>query len=119
MELFKKMGPRVVICEYHGKLMGLVTVKDCLKYQFQVEAAEHPRQEGAGLGEGFEESGAKVWNGMNKVGNWVKARLGMGTLQLGTASVSRAEGEEADSSVERLAARNQRPIGLGVELNDR
>lgn len=119
MELFKKMGPRVVICEYRGKLMGLVTVKDCLKYQFKVEAAEHPRQEGAGLGEGFEESGAKIWEAMNKVGNWVRAKTGLGRLRLGTNGIPRSEGEEADDPVEPLVTGDQRPIGLGVELNDR
>ncbi len=41
MELFKKMGPRVILIEYRGRLTGLVTVKDCLKYQFKVEASEH------------------------------------------------------------------------------
>jgi chloride channel 3/4/5 len=119
MELFKKMGPRVVICEYHGKLMGLVTVKDCLKYQFHVEAAEHPRQANAGLGEGFEESGAKIWDSMNKVGAWVRGKLGLGRLQLGTGSVPRVQSEEADSPIEPSVGRDQRPIGLGVELEDR
>ncbi|KAJ6147531.1 Cystathionine beta-synthase core [Penicillium chrysogenum] len=41
MEIFKKMGPRVILVEHRGKLTGLVTVKDCLKYQFKVEAEEH------------------------------------------------------------------------------
>jgi Predicted transcriptional regulator, contains C-terminal CBS domains len=41
MELFKKMGPRVILVEHRGRLNGLVTVKDCLKYQFKVEAEEH------------------------------------------------------------------------------
>jgi len=41
MEIFKKMGPRVILVEHRGHLMGLVTVKDCLKYQFKVEAEEH------------------------------------------------------------------------------
>lgn len=41
MEIFKKMGPRVILVEHRGRLMGLVTVKDCLKYQFKVEAEEH------------------------------------------------------------------------------
>ena len=40
MELFKKMGPRVILVEYRGRLAGLVTVKDCLKFQFKVEAQE-------------------------------------------------------------------------------
>lgn len=38
MEVFKKMGPRVILIEYRGRLTGLVTVKDCLKYQVKVEA---------------------------------------------------------------------------------
>lgn len=41
MELFKKMGPRVILVDHHGRLEGLVTVKDCLKFQFKVEAQEH------------------------------------------------------------------------------
>lgn len=40
MEIFKKMGPRVILVEHRGRIMGLVTVKDCLKYQFKVEAEE-------------------------------------------------------------------------------
>lgn len=119
MEMFKKMGPRVVICEYRGKLVGLVTVKDCLKYEFQVEATEHPRQEGAGLGEGFEESCVKIWDAMNKVGDWIRAKTGMGRLRLGNNSMSGSQGDEADDPVETLVARDQRPTGLGLELNDR
>jgi chloride channel 3/4/5 len=41
MEVFKKMGPRVILVDHHGRLEGLVTIKDCLKYQFKVEAQEH------------------------------------------------------------------------------
>ncbi|SZF03420.1 unnamed protein product [Blumeria hordei] len=43
MELFRKIGPRVILIEYYGKLVGLVTVKDCLKYQFKAEASDIPR----------------------------------------------------------------------------
>ncbi|EJD02821.1 uncharacterized protein FOMMEDRAFT_107818 [Fomitiporia mediterranea MF3/22] len=32
MQLFKRMGPRVVLVEQHGKLVGLVTVKDVLRF---------------------------------------------------------------------------------------
>lgn len=44
MEMFKKLGPRVVLVELKGKVCGLVTVKDVLKYQFKVESEEHPRR---------------------------------------------------------------------------
>ncbi|KAH6635131.1 chloride channel [Chaetomium sp. MPI-SDFR-AT-0129] len=39
MELFRKIGPRVILIEHRGRLAGLVTVKDCLKYQFKAEAS--------------------------------------------------------------------------------
>ncbi|KAF2488126.1 chloride channel protein [Neohortaea acidophila] len=47
MELFKKLGPRVILVEHRGRLTGLVTIKDCLKYQFQVEAHDNPRDDSA------------------------------------------------------------------------
>ena len=47
MELFKKLGPRVILIEYRGRVAGLVTVKDVLKYQFQEEAHENPKDDGA------------------------------------------------------------------------
>ncbi|TFK83399.1 Cl-channel protein [Polyporus arcularius HHB13444] len=37
MQLFKRMGPRVILVESHGALVGLVTVKDVLQYTM----AEH------------------------------------------------------------------------------
>jgi len=32
MQLFKRMGPRVILVEDHGSLVGLVTVKDVLRF---------------------------------------------------------------------------------------
>ncbi|CAG8544340.1 4591_t:CDS:10 [Diversispora eburnea] len=40
MDLFKKMGPRVILIEHTGKLVGLITVKDVLKYIARREAEE-------------------------------------------------------------------------------
>ena len=74
MELFKKMGPRVILVDHHGKLEGLVTVKDCLKYQFKVEAQEHQhaqRQRDEQIGNGE----ARLWEGMQRVADWVADRL--------------------------------------------
>lgn len=90
MEIFKKMGPRVILVEHRGRLMGLVTVKDCLKYQFKVEAEEqavavsevplgrplHHRTE-----ERLEE---RVWGFMQRIGSklpWL-FKLGRGRVQL-------------------------------------
>jgi len=38
MDLFKKMGPRVILIEFAGRLVGLVTVKDVLKYIARTES---------------------------------------------------------------------------------
>ncbi|GAB0138774.1 hypothetical protein EsDP_00006997 [Epichloe bromicola] len=70
MELFRKIGPRVILIEYHGKLTGLVTVKDCLKYQFQVEAAENPKDD-----HGIHEGQQQLWDMLRKAGNWVSGRI--------------------------------------------
>ncbi|KAG9289779.1 hypothetical protein G9A89_015359 [Geosiphon pyriformis] len=40
VDLFRKMGPRVILIEYIGKLVGLITVKDVLKYIAKREEAE-------------------------------------------------------------------------------
>ncbi|KAG0250091.1 glycerol ethanol, ferric requiring protein, partial [Actinomortierella ambigua] len=40
MEIFKQMGPRVILIEHFGKLVGLITVKDLLKYIARTEALE-------------------------------------------------------------------------------
>ncbi|CAG8438917.1 9680_t:CDS:10 [Scutellospora calospora] len=40
MDLFKKMGPRVILIEHVGRLVGLVTVKDVLKYIARRDAEE-------------------------------------------------------------------------------
>ncbi|KAF4975396.1 hypothetical protein FZEAL_7805 [Fusarium zealandicum] len=70
MELFRKIGPRVILIEYHGKLTGLVTVKDCLRYQFKVEAAENPKDDHR-INEGQEQ----LWNLFRRAGNWVSGKV--------------------------------------------
>ncbi|KAM0328090.1 hypothetical protein ACHAQA_005493 [Verticillium albo-atrum] len=70
MELFRKIGPRVILIEHHGKLAGLVTVKDCLKYQFKVEAAENPRVDHH-LVEGQE----RLWAVIRRAAGWVTGKV--------------------------------------------
>jgi chloride channel 3/4/5 len=79
MEIFRKIGPRVVLIEHRGRLAGLVTVKDCLKYQIKVEAAEHmhahPRE--GDLRRRMEEEGQeRVWEMILRVAGWVSDALG-------------------------------------------
>ncbi|KAF8978010.1 glycerol ethanol, ferric requiring protein [Entomortierella lignicola] len=45
MEFFKKMGPRVILIEHQGKLVGLITIKDLLKYITRTEALDEGEEE--------------------------------------------------------------------------
>ena len=70
MELFKKLGPRVILIEYRGRLTGLITVKDCLKYQFQAEAHENPKDDSA-----LREAQDRIWEVMAKTASWLNGRF--------------------------------------------
>ncbi|KAK2464165.1 hypothetical protein APHAL10511_003622 [Amanita phalloides] len=59
MQLFKRMGPRVILVEHHGKLVGLVTVKDVLRFIATNKPHHGPSwDERGGLGSLLEE----VWS---------------------------------------------------------
>ncbi|KAK4176008.1 putative chloride channel protein [Triangularia setosa] len=74
MELFRKIGPRVILIEHRGRLMGLVTVKDCLKYQFKAEAAENGERDREMMG--IEQEGQeRVWEVMKGVAGWVSDKV--------------------------------------------
>jgi len=106
MELFRKIGPRVILVEHHGKLSGLVTVKDCLKYQFTVEHQEAAEQTREGRSSGGEE---KVWKVINSIAGWVGAkvdRVSGGRIRLGG---------DLDVSRERLDRRRDDGILDGTE----
>ncbi|RAK96652.1 chloride channel protein [Aspergillus ibericus CBS 121593] len=85
MEIFKKMGPRVILVEHRGRLTGLVTVKDCLKYQFKVEAEEQalaatsPPQLSLGgqNGRSSDTLEERLWHLMQRIGSmlpWQRTR---------------------------------------------
>lgn len=110
MELFRKIGPRVVLIEHRGRLVGLVTVKDCLKYQFKVEASDG--HGGAGIGaagrNGTNGSGnlaslqqqERLWQWIRAVAAWVAGRIegaSGGRIRLGSPSLSdgRLSGERS------------------------
>ncbi|KAG1413676.1 hypothetical protein G6F58_007349 [Rhizopus delemar] len=47
MDMFKQLGPRVVLLEERGRLKGLVTVKDVLKYIAHTESMESSTPNGS------------------------------------------------------------------------
>ncbi|KAI1007865.1 putative chloride channel protein [Podosphaera aphanis] len=84
IELFRKIGPRVILIEYHGKLAGLVTVKDCLKYQFKAEANESPRDLSR-----VNEAEERLWGFLSSVANLLvdaMSRISHGKIRISLSS---------------------------------
>ncbi|EMD69629.1 hypothetical protein COCSADRAFT_106384 [Bipolaris sorokiniana ND90Pr] len=91
MEIFKKVGPRVILVEYRGQLTGLITIKDCLKYQFKVEAG-HGSTGGTNGDEGMERLAAFG----KRIINWGRRKVGMkevGELRLASPMPEQGTGE--------------------------
>jgi chloride channel 3/4/5 len=129
MELFRKIGPRVVLIEHRGRLAGLVTVKDCLKYQFKAEAAEHhtthPRE--GDLRRLEEEGQEKVWGLIKAAAGWVSdtvGRVSRGRIRLRDSWEGEREGggEQVDVGRATRILEGTEEVGVedgGLELEDR
>jgi len=119
MEIFQKIGPRVILIEHHGKLTGLVTIKDCLKYQFKVEASENLRDDTHIL-EGQE----RLWGVIKKSALWVSDRVNhvsRGHIRIGSTSMDGWDAGMGGHSPRRGAIMDgTEEVGDdGVELQDR
>lgn len=67
MELFQKLGPRIILVEEYGQLCGLLTVKDLLKYKLKAEYAENPRDLSS-----IKKDEKQIWEILMKIGSWIK-----------------------------------------------
>ena len=92
MDIFKKMGPRVILVERLGILEGLITVKDCLKYQFMNESGlqsgikDDPREE-------------RLWNMIEKSVIWLGdflSKLTYGRVRFGYRNSNLGGWQQAD-----------------------
>ena len=121
MELFKKMGPRVVIVEYRGRVAGLVTVKDCLKFQFKVEA-----QDSAHDGLRHDERQEKLWSMIQTSAKWVAEKISSvsgGRIQLKEANrgpgLLASEAMDPRDQLSPIRASSAQAILDGTEDDDR
>jgi len=91
MQLFKKMGPRVILCEHQGRLEGLITIKDILKEVITQEQFEHPH--GNLLDAELEESLEEAHEWIVEKANFVASKLGLkrGSVRLSTNEMSMGE----------------------------
>ncbi|KAI0396411.1 voltage gated chloride channel [Xylariaceae sp. FL0594] len=113
MDMFRKIGPRVILIEHHGRLAGLVTVKDCLKYQFKVEAAENPREDHE-IAKGHE----KLWSVIETAAGWFSDKVATasgGRVRLGSRSEERSGLLQSTQIMEG----DEDVIDDGVELENR
>ena len=128
MEIFKKMGPRVILVEHRGRLTGLVTVKDCLKYQFKVEAEENAlatnSSEFNGLGSNSapEKLEDRLWRLIQNVIGFVSGARHARPVRLRERDQRRPsrqaeiiDGTEQDGFVE-LEERDEPPAGRSLRL---
>ena len=122
MDIFKKMGPRVILVEDLGKLVGLITVKDCLKYQFKAESGTHE------IGKiGVDPREEQLYKYIEYIATWfgdVLTRLSGGRIRLGDSNTEldrwRRGNSNETSIVSPLAQTDLREnLSQGVELEDR
>ena len=120
MELFRKIGPRVILIEYHGKMTGLVTVKDCLKYQFKVEASENPRDD-----RHLVESQEMLWGVLKQGATWISdqvSHVSRGKIRLGGSQDELRSSPRTAAGAFALMDGTEEDViddGDGVELEDR
>ncbi|KAG9240389.1 chloride channel [Calycina marina] len=116
MELFRKIGPRVILIEYHGRLTGLVTVKDCLKYQFTVEHIDNPKDSRT-----LAENQEKIWILLRRCAWWISDKV----AEISRGRIRISSPVEGDGVTLRLPSRSVMLDGtededdIGVELEDR
>lgn len=106
LELFKKMGPRVILVEHHGRLEGLITVKDCLKYQIRFEALEHGSHGSPPAGSS-EQRQEYIWNIFAGIGVWFADKLN--GLSRGRLKLSPRAANTGGRGWSRLPGEGDRP----------
>jgi len=74
MQMFKRMGPRVILVEDHGVLVGLVTVKDVLRFTALEKPDEPSWHERGGLHGMLEEAWVWATNVMHNLVLWLIRR---------------------------------------------
>ncbi|KAI0358600.1 Cl-channel protein [Trametes cingulata] len=76
MQLFKRMGPRVILVEDHGRLVGLVTVKDVLRFTM----TEHDDRHSPWNEQRFDGVVDEAWSwgsdALDRAWEWCRRRIG-------------------------------------------
>ncbi|KAI0633604.1 Cl-channel protein [Trametes polyzona] len=76
MQLFKRMGPRVILVEDHGALAGLVTVKDVLRFTMTAHDDRHSPWNEHRFDGVVDEAWSWGSDALDRARAWVRTRLG-------------------------------------------
>ncbi|KAH8926900.1 hypothetical protein BT69DRAFT_1214570 [Atractiella rhizophila] len=121
MQLFRQMGPRVILVEQYGKLVGLITIKDILKHIDHLESteADHVSTPNDDLEATLDELVEWLKEVRDGLVRWATA----GRADRQPVRLRKDDEEEGDLLFDRryseLSERNQRPstsAGSSVEL---
>lgn len=125
MEIFKKLGPRVILVEHRGRLCGLVTIKDCLAYQAKVENRDGGAF-GRGVGEyvtgnGVEEGQERLWRWIVWCVQWVgwKVRVRRGPpSETGSEIMLWSDDEDEDANEVESGGEGGGEVEMGVRRRE-
>lgn len=73
MDIFKTMGPRVILVEHKGRLVGLITIKDVLKFEHS-HNNEFDGDNRAAVRQSIEIAEDALVDRVLQMGQWVRAR---------------------------------------------
>ncbi|BGP34275.1 glycerol ethanol, ferric requiring protein [Rhodotorula toruloides] len=115
MQLFRRMGPRVILVERLGELIGLVSVKDCLRYTIAHEAGHDHDAAHSSNADELEATLEELRLWWRDVRRWIAEQVTGRTIppspeiQLDGAAVFASSSEDAGSSdIDARRARDRR-----------
>jgi len=74
LDLFHKVGPKCILVEYDGKLQGLMTRKDILKYEYYLHHGQEVQSNDESEDLKFTDD-ELIWQKVMKIDEWVLAKL--------------------------------------------
>ncbi|ORY89082.1 chloride channel [Leucosporidium creatinivorum] len=110
MQLFKRMGPRAILIEQYGQLVGLITVKDCLKYTLAHEASHSAGAASKAedeLEQTLEDVSAWIGDVRRGIREWVTGRSESGGRRVRLPQEEETDGEELETPEE---SRSSSPV---------
>ena len=75
MDIFKALGPRVILVEHKGRLTGLLTIKDVLKYEHSHNTNETTEDHREAARQSIEAAEDAAVERFLRIGQWIRTRV--------------------------------------------